>query len=148
FCAPSSQNPAISKPPLSQILTHAQWLRNCSRTTTKLASLITDNYVLFLLFGSISGFLLLFYPGATYATIQSLAKPNARSFASAVTMFCINGVGIAGGAFLTGWLSDRLVPVFGADSLRWSLGILSLLSVWSAVHYWRASYHLGRRATK
>ena len=117
-------------------------------TVTKLASLITDNYALFLLFGSISGFLLLFYPGPTYATIQSLAKPNARSFASAVTMFCINGIGIAGGAFLTGWLSDRLVPVFGADSLRWSLGILSLLSVWSALHYWRASYHLGRRVTK
>jgi hypothetical protein len=33
FCAPSRQNPAISKPPLSQKLTHAQWLRNCSRMT-------------------------------------------------------------------------------------------------------------------
>jgi predicted MFS family arabinose efflux permease len=111
----------------------------------KLISLLTSNYVLFLVFGGINGFLLLFYPGPTYATIQSLAKPNARSFASAVTMFCINGVGIAGGAFLTGWLSDRLVPVFGTGSLRYSLGIMSLMSAWSAVHYWRASYHLGQR---
>ena len=88
----------------------------------------------------------LFYPGPTYATIQSLAKPNARSFASAVTMFCINAVGIAGGAFLTGLLSDRLVPFVGAESLRWSLGIMSLMSAWAAIHYWRAAYHLGRRA--
>ena len=115
-------------------------------TVTKLISLQTSNYVLFLVFGGLSGLLLLFYPGPTYATIQSLAKPNARSFASAVAMFCINGVGIAGGAFLTGWLSDRLAPVYGADSLRYALGIMSLMSAWSAIHYWRASYHLGQRA--
>ena len=117
-------------------------------TFTKLASLITDNYVLFLLFGSISDSCscsILARPLPQFSRWQSRMR---RSFASAVTMFCINGVGIAGGAFLTGWLSDRLVPVFGADSLRWSLGILSVLSVWSALHYWRASYHLGRRAAK
>ena len=115
-------------------------------TIAKVISLLTPSYALFLAFGAISMFLQLFYPGPTYATIQSLAKPNARSFASAVTMFCINAVGIAGGAFLTGLLSDRLVPLVGAESLRWSLGIMSLMSAWAAVHYWRASYHLGRRA--
>jgi predicted MFS family arabinose efflux permease len=114
-------------------------------TIAKLISLLTPDYTLFLLFGAVSALLQLFYPGPTYATIQSLAKPDARSFASAVTMFCINAVGIAGGAFLTGLLSDRLVPVVGDQSLRWSLGIMSLMSAWSAIHYWRASYHLGRR---
>ncbi len=68
-------------------------------TIAKIISLLTPSYVLFLAFGAVSAFLQLFYPGPTYATIQSLAKPNARSFASAVTMFCINAVGIAGGAF-------------------------------------------------
>ncbi|KIU44223.1 MULTISPECIES: MFS transporter [Bradyrhizobium] len=115
-------------------------------TIAKIISLLTSSYVLFLAFGAVSAFLQLFYPGPTYATIQSLAKPNARSFASAVTMFCINAVGIAGGAFLTGLLSDRLVPFVGAESLRWSLGIMSLMSAWAAIHYWRAAYHLGRRA--
>src|SRR3981081_677608 len=33
FCTRSPRNPAISNPPVSQKLTHAQWLRNCSRTT-------------------------------------------------------------------------------------------------------------------
>jgi predicted MFS family arabinose efflux permease len=115
-------------------------------TIAKIVSLLTSSYVLFLAFGAISALLQLFYPGPTYATIQSLAKPTARSFASAVTMFCINAVGIAGGAFLTGLLSDRLVPVVGSESLRWSLGIMSLMSAWAALHYWRASYHLGQRA--
>ncbi|MBR0858050.1 spinster family MFS transporter [Bradyrhizobium liaoningense] len=114
-------------------------------TIAKLCSLATSSYVLFLLFAALSGLLQMFYPGPTYATIQSLAKPDARSFASAVTMFCINAVGLAGGAFLTGWLSDQLKDYFGPESLRYSLAILSLMSIWSAFHYWRASYHLGKR---
>lgn len=117
-------------------------------TVAKIISLSTDDYALFLVFGATSGLLQLFYPGPTYATIQSLAKPNARSFASAVTLFCINAVGIAGGAFLTGLLSDHLAPVVGNESLRWSLGIMSLMSAWAAIHYWRAAYHLGRRANQ
>lgn len=113
-------------------------------TIAKLLSLATSSYVLFLAFAAISGVLHSFYPGPTYATIQSRARPNARSFASAVTMFCINAVGLAGGAFLTGWLSDRLSGEFGTESLRYALGIMSLMSAWSAVHYWKASSCLGR----
>lgn len=113
-------------------------------TFAKLLSLTTSSYVLFLAFAAISSLLQSFYPGPTYATIQSRAKPNARSFASAVTMFCINAVGLAGGAFLTGWLSDRLMNDFGAESLRYALGIMSLMSAWSAIHYWKASFYLER----
>jgi predicted MFS family arabinose efflux permease len=113
-------------------------------TLAKLLSLVTTSYVLFLAFAAISNVLQAFYPGPTYATIQSRAKPYARSFASAVTMFCINAVGLAGGAFLTGWLSDRLVSAVGSDSLRYALGIMSLMSAWSAIHYWKASIYLGR----
>jgi predicted MFS family arabinose efflux permease len=117
-------------------------------TVAKLLSLATSDYVLFLVFAAISTLLHSFYPGPTYATIQSRARPNARSFASAVTMFCINAVGLAGGAFLTGWLSDRLKSDFGAESLRYALGIMSLMSAWSAIHYWKASYYLGRQHQK
>ncbi len=117
-------------------------------TIAKLTSLMMPSYALFLLFSAIAIALQMFYPGPTYATIQSLANPSARSFASAVTMFCVNAVGIAGGAFLAGWLSDRLAPEFGAESLRYSLGILSFMSAWSALHYWRASCYLGQRDRK
>jgi predicted MFS family arabinose efflux permease len=117
-------------------------------TIAKLLSLATSSYVLFLVFAAISSVLHSFYPGPTYSTIQSRAKPNARSFASAVTMFCINAVGLAGGAFLTGVLSDRLVGEFGSDSLRYALGIMSLMSAWSAIHYWKASSYLGKSEHK
>lgn len=117
-------------------------------TVAKLLSLATSSYILFLAFAAISSVLHSFYPGPTYATIQSRAKPNARSFASAVTMFCINAVGLAGGAFLTGVLSDRLASEFGAESLRYALGIMSLMSAWSAIHYWKASSYLGKSEQK
>lgn len=89
--------------------------------------------------------MLVFYPGPTYATIQSLVQPGARSFAAAVTLFCIQGIGLALGGFLTGWLSDKFAGHYGTDSLRWSMIVMSLTSAWAACHYWAASNHLNFR---
>jgi predicted MFS family arabinose efflux permease len=110
-----------------------------------ITALCVDSYSLFLLFSAMAGLLLVFYPGPTYATVQSLVQPGARSFAAAVTLFCIQGIGLASGAFLTGWLSDKFAGQYGANSLRWSMIVMSLMSVWAAFHYWLASNHLGRR---
>lgn len=76
--------------------------------------------------------------------IQSIVDPTSRSFASAVTLFCINGVGIAFGAFIVGALSDILAPRLGGGSLRWALVGVSLAKAWSALHSWLASRHLQR----
>jgi predicted MFS family arabinose efflux permease len=108
-------------------------------------ALCVDSYSLFMLFSAMAGLLLVAYPGPTYATIQSLVEPGSRSFAAAVTLFCIQGIGLALGAFLTGWLSDKFAGQYGANSLRWSMIVMSLASVWAAFHYWAASNHLGRR---
>jgi predicted MFS family arabinose efflux permease len=108
-------------------------------------ALCVDSYSLFMIFSAMAGLLLVVYPGPTYATIQSLVQPGARSFAAAVTLFCIQGIGLAGGAFLTGWLSDKFAGQYGANSLRWSMIVMCLTSVWAAFHYWAASNHLGRR---
>jgi predicted MFS family arabinose efflux permease len=105
-------------------------------------ALCVHSYPLFLLFSACSVLLVVFYPGPTYATIQSLVQPGARSFAAAVTLFCIQGIGLALGAFLTGWLSDKFAGHYGADSLRWSMIVMSLTSAWAALHYWIASNHL------
>jgi predicted MFS family arabinose efflux permease len=113
-----------------------------------IVSLCVGSYSLFLLFSAMPGLLMLCYLGPTYATIQSFVEPGARSFAAAVTLFCTQGVGLAGGAFLTGWLSDQFMAQFGPSSLRWSMGVMSLMSVWAALHYWAASNHMGRRAAK
>jgi len=108
-------------------------------------ALCVDSYPLFMLFSAMAGLLVVAYPGPTYATIQSLVQPGSRSFAAAVTLFCIQGIGLAAGAFLTGWLSDKFAGQYGANSLRWSMIVMSLASVWAAFHYWAASNHLGRR---
>jgi hypothetical protein len=55
---------------------------------------------------------------------------------------------ISADAFLTGWLSDQFAGQFGPSSLRWSMGVMSLMSVWAAFHYWAASNHMDRRPAK
>jgi predicted MFS family arabinose efflux permease len=113
---------------------------------TQLGALFADNYVLFLVLIAITSLLSAFYMGPTHAAIQSMVDPSARSFASAVTVFCINGLGIAFGAFFVGLLSDTLAPSLGGESLRWALITVTICKLWSAIHYWQASRHLQRLA--
>jgi predicted MFS family arabinose efflux permease len=110
---------------------------------SNIISVCVDSYSLFLIFSATTGLLMLCYLGPTYATIQSFVEPDSRSFAAAVTLFCTQGLGLAGGAFLTGWLSDLFAAQLGPSSLRWSMGVMSLMSVWAAFHYWVASNHMG-----
>ncbi|KIZ46786.1 MULTISPECIES: MFS transporter [Rhodopseudomonas] len=110
------------------------------------ASFFVDSYPMFLFFHAVAMLLVITYPGPTYATIQSLVQPGSRSFAAAVTLFCIQGLGIAFGAFFAGFLSDQLAGHFGQNSLRWSIAAMSLLSIAAAFHYWIASNHMGHRS--
>jgi predicted MFS family arabinose efflux permease len=108
----------------------------------QIGSLLTSNYLLFIILTAISIFLVAFYLAPTYSTIQSAVDPSARSFAAAVTMFFIAGVGMASGAFVCGLFSDLLQPYYGADSLKVALLILSLFKLWGAVHYVLVGRHL------
>lgn len=101
----------------------------------QIGSLLTSDYLLFIILTALSIFLVAFYLAPTYSTIQSAVDPSARSFAAAVTMFCISGVGLASGAFICGLFSDLLRPIYGEESLRAALVILSLFKLWGAVHY-------------
>jgi predicted MFS family arabinose efflux permease len=108
----------------------------------QIGSLLTSNYPLFIILTALSIFLVAFYLAPTYSTIQSAVDPSARSFAAAVTMFCISGVGMASGAFVCGLFSDLLQPYYGDDSLRAALIILSFFKLWGAVHYILVGRHL------
>lgn len=108
----------------------------------QIGSLLTSNYQLFIVLTAISIFLVAFYLAPTYSTIQSAVDPSARSFAAAVTMFFISGVGMASGAFVCGMLSDLFQPYYGADSLKAALLILSLFKLWGAIHYVLVGRHL------
>jgi predicted MFS family arabinose efflux permease len=112
----------------------------------QMASLLTDSYPLFLPLSALSIFLAAFYIAPTFATIQSSVDPGARSFAAAVTLFCISGVAMASGAFLCGLLSDLLQPHYGARSLGIALLILSIFMLWGAGHYILAGRHIADAA--
>ena len=107
----------------------------------QIMAFLTDIYPLFLFFIAVTVLLSSFYFGPTFSTIQSVVDPGARSFASAVTLFSINGIGIALGSFVVGALSDLLAQRT-ENSLQWALLSVTFLKSWSAIHYFLAGLHM------
>jgi predicted MFS family arabinose efflux permease len=108
-------------------------------------SFYINDYTVFLAVSSVATLLIVFYLGPTFATVQSLVDPQSRSRASALLGFAYNGLGIAGGAFFTGLLSDRLSPLFGKDALRIAMLIVSVALIPAAWHYWLGGRTLAGR---
>ena len=108
----------------------------------QLGALLSESYSVFLGLIAISVLFSSFYLGPTFAAIQSAVDPARRSFASAVALFSINGIGIASGSLVVGLLSDLLAAWTGSESLRWALLCVTLAKAWSAAHYWRAGRFL------
>lgn len=59
--------------------------------------------------------------GPVISAIQLLVVPSARSTASALFLLINNLIGLGGGIFALGALSDALTPRYGADALRYSM---------------------------
>ena len=59
--------------------------------------------------------------GPITATVQHLAPAHMRATASALFLLINNLLGIAGGIYYFGFMSDLLAPHFGTESLRWSI---------------------------
>lgn len=84
-----------------------------------------------------------FYLGTTIAQTQSLVGLRMRAVASAILFFILNIIGLGLGPLIAGMLSDALTLGYGAESMRYSLLIISLvLSPWSALHYYLAARHI------
>ena len=87
------------------------------------------------------------YLGPTFGLVQSLAPVNMRAMWAAITLFIINLIGLGIGPTAVGLLSDYYAGAFAlsdAESLRWSLFSMALLTPWAIFHYWRAGVHLKR----
>jgi predicted MFS family arabinose efflux permease len=84
------------------------------------------------------------YLAPSFALNQSLVPVRMRSVASAILLFVLNIIGLGLGPQLVGLLSDLLQPTYGAESLRYALLSLSLVNVWTAVHYFLAGRTLGK----
>jgi MFS family permease len=79
-----------------------------------------------------------FYIGPSFAMIQSLTPLHMRALTSAVMLFVLNFIALGFGPLTVGFVSDRLEPYFGVESLRWALFLTSFIGVWAAVHYYWA----------
>ena len=80
-----------------------------------------------------------FYLAPVLAQAQSLVSLRMRAVASAVVLLLINVIGLACGPLLTGRLSDVLRPMFGVESMRYSLLIVCTIFLpWAAWHFFRA----------
>lgn len=59
--------------------------------------------------------------GPVLSAIQHLVEPAARSTASALFLLINNLIGLGGGIYALGALSDVLTPIYGDESLRYSM---------------------------
>ena len=79
------------------------------------------------------------YLAPVLSQAQSLVALRMRATTSALVLLIINVIGLALGPPITGVLSDMLEPHFGAESMRYSLLIVtSLILPWAVWHYYRA----------
>jgi predicted MFS family arabinose efflux permease len=87
---------------------------------------------------------MLFYLGPTAALVQDLVGANMRATMASVFFLIQLLAGGVIGTQLVGILSDDLKP-FATDStaaLRWSMTLVSMVTLWAAFHFWRAARSL------
>tara|TARA_R110000796_G_scaffold8843_41_gene29531 strand:- start:26173 stop:27447 length:1275 start_codon:yes stop_codon:yes gene_type:complete len=62
-----------------------------------------------------------FWLGPVLSAVQHLVPAESRATASALFLLINNLIGIGGGIFFLGALSDSLTPIYGEDGLRYSM---------------------------
>jgi MFS family permease len=85
------------------------------------------------------------YIGPTYAMIQHLAPLRLRATWAALTLLATSLLGLGLGPFAVGQISDMLKPTYGAESLRWAMFSVAMLTPWGIFHYWRAGVLMKRQ---
>jgi MFS family permease len=79
-----------------------------------------------------------------HAMVQSLVRPQMRATASALMLLMFNLIGFGVGPWLVGLFNDLLEPNLGAEAVRYSLLIISVTSLWAALHNYLAARTLAR----
>lgn len=97
----------------------------------EIAGTVLPQAMLFMVPGS---FLMGFWSGPSLAMVMSIARPQMRALASAITTGSYNLVGMGLGPLLVGYLSDRLAPTYGSDSIRYALLAVCLAHVIAMLH--------------
>lgn len=82
--------------------------------------------------------------GASLAALQGQAEPHRRATAAALMLILSSLIGLGLGPVAVGFLSDRLEPRLGADSLRAALVAATAIYAWAALHFALAARALSR----
>jgi MFS family permease len=77
--------------------------------------------------------------GPTYALMQNLTPASMRAQSTAIMLFLANIANLVIAPQVVGFASDRLAPLYGAESLRWCLVPLAFVGFWGAWHFWRCA---------
>nr|WP_305958943.1 MFS transporter [Aurantiacibacter sp. 219JJ12-13]MDP5261349.1 MFS transporter [Aurantiacibacter sp. 219JJ12-13] len=92
------------------------------------AGVLTDSLVVaFLLFLIPQGLAYVWF-GPVLTAVQHLVEPRARATASALFLLINNLIGLGGGIYALGVISDIYAPIYGDESLR--ISILTVLPVY------------------
>lgn len=86
-----------------------------------LAAMRTSNPVIAWVLFLVPTGLNLAWMGPVMTAVQHLVPANMRSTASALFLLVINLLGLGVGLWIFGFLSDRLAPVYGAESMRYAI---------------------------
>jgi MFS family permease len=88
---------------------------------------------------AVSVFFASFFFGPSFAMAQGLASPARRAVAASVLLFIQTMIGLGLGPLIAGMIADQLKAPLGADALRYAMVLVSLINLWSGLHYWLAS---------
>lgn len=80
--------------------------------------------------------------GALLTVMQGVVHAEMRSMSSAVYYFVLNLVGMGLGPLCIGIMSDYLTPIYGVESLRYSLFIVSTIYLICIYFYWKAGQYI------
>ncbi|MGB3796199.1 MAG: MFS transporter [Alteraurantiacibacter sp.] len=92
------------------------------------AGVLTDNLVLAFFLFLIPQGLAYVWLGPILTAVQHLVEPKARSTASALFLLINNLIGLGGGIYALGAISDAYAPIYGDESLR--ISILTVLPMY------------------
>lgn len=87
------------------------------------------------------------YVAPALALVQNLIPSQARATAAATLLLMFNIVGLAGGPFFIGAISDMLKPEYGDASLRWALMAILPVVLAAAAAQFAMGKHLEKELT-
>ncbi|HXB33108.1 MAG TPA: MFS transporter [Puia sp.] len=79
------------------------------------------------------------YLGPSVAVAHSLVPASMRALTSAVLFLALNFIGLGFGPWIVGMISDRLTPSLGVEALRWAMSIVLVVSLVSAMLFFRTA---------